>query len=676
MSLFSELKQRNVIRGAIAYAAVAWLVVEVGSVVLPTFGAPEWALQGLIILFAAGSIPAMVLIWRYDWTPEGVMKEAEAEAVRTDSRLRSRRIDVAIIAVLGLALALVVAERLTLETRGAVSNAVGLAVLPFANLSSSDEDAYIAGGMHEELLSHLARVPDLRLISRTSVMRVAESGLTVPEIGVRLGVSHVLEGSLRRAGERVRITVQLIDTASDEHVWAENFERGLGDLFALQSDVALAIAAKLHRTLSPAVVDAITTTPTTDPRAYRLYLQVINEFRSSRRGGDPKVIEGLLEQALALDPDFLRAKALLAYVLGRSDEPGSNERALHLVTEIRQRWPDHVLAKRALGHYRYTVEHDYPGALEAYRAVVAELPNDVGAVFNVRNAYKRVDQREEFLYWSRRAIELAPESQVFADEHVLALKANRRFEEAIEFIEACAKRFPENDSWEVEAAIQKYLLFGDVEAYVQAGEKFRAEGRWAALDELSWIYYARGDLDLALAHLEARRGDDYDDQSAFADMDGAQILRLEGRYEEAQTWAERAYSDVAPVVDWALSRKPWNTKALIAWVAQAAAIAQKREEAERLRLLAEQQPRNPFFYIDARADVALAQLDALLGDPEAGWSRLEPWAVDPYIFATRAYLRVSPLHQQLFGNVTRFQEFINGEQRDATSKALISRSKK
>jgi TolB-like protein len=659
MNLFSELRNRNVIRGAIAYAALAWLIIEVGSVVLPTFGAPEWALRGLIILLAVGFIPALVLIWRYEWTPEGVMTESDAEAARKDSKFRSRRVDVAIIAVLGVALALLITERLTLDSRGVVSTAVGLAVLPFDSLSASDEDGYIAAGMHEELLSHLARIGDLRLISRSSMMRIAQAGLTVPEMGQRLGVSHVLEGSLRREGDRVRISVQLIEAASDQNIWAENFERSLGDLFALQSDVALAIAAQLSRALSTEAIAAITETPTTDPRAYTLWLQAIDQFRTNRDGGDVEVIIGLLEQALALDPDFLQAKVLLADQLGRWQKPGSNERALRLVTEIRQRWPDHILALRALGHYRYTVEGNYAGALEAYQAVVAELPNDIVAVVNVRNAYKRVDQREEYLYWSRRAVELSPESQVVANERVLALLANYHLDEALEFTEASAGRFPEDYSWKIEAARYRLDLFGDVDAYLEAGERFRAEGEWAALDDLSWIYYARGDLELALAHIEARRGDDYGDQAAFADMDGAQILRLEGRNEEAQALAERAYSYWAPVADWAPTGGGIWAKRFILGVAQAAAIAQMDEEAEGLRILANQQPRQPFFWIEALVDVEHAYLDAYLGDPEAGWQRLEPWADDPYIFATRAYLKVSPLHQHLFGEVPGFQEFIN-----------------
>jgi TolB-like protein len=659
MSLFSELRKRNVIRGAIAYAALAWLVIEVGSVVLPAFGAPAWVLRELIILLAAGFIPALVIIWRYEWTPQGVMKESDAEAARTDSRFRSHRIDVAIIIVLGVALALVIAERLTLGSREVVSTTVGLAVLPFDNLSASDEDAYIIGGMHEELLSHLARVPDLRLISRTSVMQVAQSGLTVPEIGQRLNVSHVLEGSLRRAGDRVRITVQLIEAASDAHVWAENFERGLDDLFALQSDVALAIAAQLHRALSPETIEAITETPTTDPRAYTLYLQVIDQFRSNRFGGEPGVVEGLLEQALALDPDFLQAKVMLAGVLGRSPEQGDQARALQLVTEIRQRWPNHVLAERALGHYRYSVEEDYQGALEAYSSVVAEVPNDIVAVVNIRNAYKRVGQREDFLYWSRRAVELGPESQVVANEHVLALLANRRLEEAIEFIERCAERFPENDSWAIDAAFYKLELFGDVADYLEAAERLRAQGRWAELEGLDWIYYARGDLDMALAYVEAYRGEEYDIGSALADMDGVQILRLEGRDEEAQALAERAYSHLASQVQ-AVPAQMVFWKEIVLFAAQAAALTGNPGEAGRLRSLADEQ-QHEYIWLEGRADVQEAYLDAYLGDPGAGWEKLEPWADDPYVFATRAYLRVSPFHQHLFGEVPRFQQFIDSE---------------
>ncbi|NNL94788.1 MAG: hypothetical protein HKO64_04135 [Xanthomonadales bacterium] len=661
MNLFSELKNRNVIRGAIAYAALGWLLVEVGSVVLPAFGAPEWALRGLIILVAAGFIPALVLFWRYEWTPEGVMTESDAEAARTDSQLRSRRIDFAIMAVLAVTLALVIAERLTLDSRDSSSTAVGLAVLPFENLSASDEDAYIVG-MHEELLSHLARVPELRLISRTSVTRVAQAGLTVPEIGRRLDVSHVLEGSLRRAGDRVRITVQLIDAASDEHLWAENFERSLGDLFALQSDVALAIATQLHRELSTDTIAAITKTPTADPRAYQLYLQAIDVFRGKRMlsNADAEMIEGLLEQALALDPDFLQAKAFLAQALGHSPKPGSDERALRLVSEIRQRWPDHVLALRALGSYRYSVEHDYAGALEAYQSVVAQLPNDIVSIVNVRSAYKRLDRRAEFLYWSRRAVELSPESQILANEHVDALLANRRLEEVLEFIDSSAVRFPENDSWKTSAADHRLWLFGDVKAYLEAGERLRDEGLWGDLSDLSWIYYDRGDLDLALVHLEARRGEEYHFESALADMDGAQILRLEGRDEEAQAMAERAFAHLSESAEDVLSQSVFGREYVLI-AAQAAAIAGKNEEANRLRMLADQQEPHAFFWLEARVDIEHAYLDAYLGDPRTGWERFEQWADDPFVFATRAYLRVSPHHQLLFGADSRFQEFINDE---------------
>lgn len=221
-----------------------------------------------------------------------------------------------------------------------------------------------------------------------------------------------------------------------------------------------------------------------------------------------------------------------------------------------RRWPDHILAQRALGVYRYTVEEDYAGALELFQAVVAEIPNDIVAVVNIRNAYKRLDQREEFLYWSHRAVELSPESQVVANEHVLALLANRRLEEA-----------------------------------------------------------------MALA--------------------------------------ERAYTYLASRVKAQTTRGPfWKEFVLIA--AQAAALAGYPDEANRLRALADEQE-HAWVWLEARADVEKAFRDAYLGDPEAGWTRFEPWADDPYLFATRAYLRVAPNVQHLFGEVARFQEFIRTE---------------
>jgi TolB-like protein len=606
----------------------------------------------------------MILVWRYDLTREGVMEESAAEAVGEDSLFRGRRFDVIIIVVLALTIALLLAERLTLESRDGDTFALGVAVLPFDNLSTSPDDAYLAGGMHEEVLTRLTRVPELRVISRTTMERIDDAGLSVPEIGQRLGVSHVLEGSVRRDEDRVRVTVQLIDATDDRHLWAKNFDRSLTDLFAVQSEIALAIAAQLSIELSPETVATVAETATVDPRAYVLYLQVIDEFRSSRGGGDLQVVRGLLEQAIEIDPDFLQAKALLIDVLGRDgryDPDGSDHaRALRLLNEIQRSWPNHILARRALGAYYYTVENDYERALEEYRAVIAVAPSDIVAVVNLRNAYKRLERREEWLYWARRAVDLSPESRVVAGELRLALVANGLFDEAVEFTHASATRFPDDPSWEVDLVRQHLYLFGDVDAFLAAAETLRDSDLWSDLGtDLTWIYYQRDGMAMAEKHLAARRSDSYDMGTAFADDDYAQLLRLEGRAEEAQVAADRALAFVTsefPVDQGGMRGFPIHNLEL----ARIAAVAGDRETAEAYLALVDIEDYQ-WIFLRAMAECRIGHLEAQLGNPVSGWSLCEPYADDPYLWVTREFLRVSPYHRWLFGDAPAFQAFIGAQ---------------
>jgi len=665
MSFLADLKRRNVIRSAIAYAALGWLIIEVGSVVFPAFETPPWVLQALIIAVAAGFVPAMILAWRYELTAGGVMKEGAAEVAGEDSLLRGRRFDMVIIGVLILALALVLAERLTLGQRAGDELALGLGVLPFENLSTRDEDAYLAGGMHEDVLTRLTQIPDLRVISRTTMQRIGDTELTIPDIGERLGVSHVLEGSVRRDGDQVRVTVQLIDAASDQHLWAENFDRGLSDLFQVQSEIALAIAARLQIELSPDTIAGISEVPTANPEAYALYLRAINQIGSSRSGlAHTEAVIGLLEQATALDPDFLQAKAMLANSLGRKTAEGDAEgrykaRALRLVTEIRERWPDHVLARRALGHYYYTIERDYERALDEYQAVVAVMPSDIVAVVNLRNAYKRLDRREEFLYWARRAVELSPESLPLANEMQLALLANGLLDEVTEFTRASVIRFPKEDSWAVDLADQHLRLRGDVDAYLAAAEELKATAPpiWGALGtELTWLYYRRGGIALAEQHLDAQRGDPDGAAAPFADMDHALLLRLEQREEEAQAVADRALAHTVsryPVEEGGYPWAPANLQ-----LAEIAAVAGDRQTAEAYRGLVDAS-NYPWIWLRAEVECHNGIVDALLGDAVTGWSKCEPYAGDPYLWVTREFLQVSAYHQWLFGDAPAFQAFIS-----------------
>lgn len=240
MSLLSELKRRNVVRVAVAYLAAAWLLLEVASVVLPSFLAPVWIMQALIVATSLGFPLAALLAWHYEWTPDGIRTTSDIPATAA-VRFTGRRLDFVIIGLLILAVAFLWIDR---DDDSAVA-ANSIAVLPFANLSPDPENAYYAAGLHDEILNQLAKLSALSLVSRTTMLRYADTTLTIPEIARELEVANVIEGSVRFAGDRIRITMQLIDTATDEHIWSETYDREFNDIFEIESSIAKSVANAL-----------------------------------------------------------------------------------------------------------------------------------------------------------------------------------------------------------------------------------------------------------------------------------------------------------------------------------------------------------------------------------------------------------------------------------------------
>ncbi len=245
--LIKELSRRNVFRVALVYGVVTWILIQVADVVFPAIGLPEWSITLIIAFLAVGFPIALIFAWAFEITPEGVKLEKHVDRAKSITQQTGRKLDFAMIGFLAIALAYFMfthdwsgddeeaadAAEVVIPTEAAL--ALGVAVLPFDNLSEDASNAFFAAGVHEDVLTYLSRVADLRVISRTSVENYADSDLSLPEIGRELGVSHVVEGSVRRAGDRVRVSVQLIDAATDEHVWAENYDRTLDDIFAIQT---------------------------------------------------------------------------------------------------------------------------------------------------------------------------------------------------------------------------------------------------------------------------------------------------------------------------------------------------------------------------------------------------------------------------------------------------------
>jgi TolB-like protein/Flp pilus assembly protein TadD len=316
MSFIKELKRRNVIKVAIAYAIAAWLLIEVSATTFPMLRLPEWTATFVTVLLMIGFPVALIFAWAYELTPAGLKKEKDVDRSKSVSHITGRKLDFLIIGALVVALVLFAVDKFVLapdmapatdSTQEIVVSEVqqSIAVLPFVNMSPDPDQEYFADGLSEEILNLLAKIPELKVIARTSSFSFKGKNEDVRDIGQALGVKTILEGSVRKSGERVRITAQLVDVSDGAHIWSETYDRTMNDIFAVQDDVAAAIvnALQIH-------VGAVPTRgrPTENTQAYALFLQaraLINEFRGR------SAVE-VLQKAIELDPEFAEAYELLA----------------------------------------------------------------------------------------------------------------------------------------------------------------------------------------------------------------------------------------------------------------------------------------------------------------------------------------------------------------------------
>ena len=333
MSLLAELKRRNVIRMAGLYLVGAWLIVQVAGTVLPIFHTPDWAMQALVTLVVIGFVPMLVFAWVFELTPEGIKRDADVDPARSIAPQTALRMNRMIVAMLLLALLyfgfrkFVLAPRrdaaLVATTQAAAqampdTDRKSIAVLPFVNMSGDKDNEYFSDGISEEILNVLARTPDLHVAARTSSFAFKGKTKEVPAIARELNVRMVLEGSVRKQDDRVRITAQLIDAKTGYHVWSQTYDRQLQDIFAIQDEIAKAIGAELEVKLADASEAGKTSAGTSNVKAYDLYLRGIALWHT-RKGEALWQAIGLFEQATAADPKFAQGyagQALVYAVLG------------------------------------------------------------------------------------------------------------------------------------------------------------------------------------------------------------------------------------------------------------------------------------------------------------------------------------------------------------------------
>ncbi len=472
-SFIAELKRRNVVRAGVAYAIVAWLLVEIASTVLPTFGTPEWVLKAFTFLVILGLPLVLLFAWAFELTPEGLKRTEDVPVDSSITPTTGRKLDFVIIGVMAVALVYFISthdwsgDKAEAPDRIVVAqDQKSVAVLPFANLSEHQANAFFASGIHEDILTYLTKVRDLHVISRTSVLQYADVRPDLRQIAEELGVNYVVEGSVRRAGDRVRVTAQLVDASNDKHLWADNFDRDLTDIFEIQTAVAKEIVTALKANLSEAEQRAIEQQPTESIDAYDFYLRA-REFLNQPEYSIHKfqAAQPLLEEAVAIDPDFALAHTALAGVHGQAywlqldRSPARVEAAKRSIDRAFQIDPDLPEARAALGNYYYRMFQDYKRALEQQHMAHARMPSDAMIVTEIGMTQRRLAMWHESIDSFGEAAQLDPANLNPPRLQIETLLMARRPDEAGELLEQYIARYPGEDAL-VGLNAQRFLSYG------------------------------------------------------------------------------------------------------------------------------------------------------------------------------------------------------------------------
>jgi TolB-like protein len=477
MSLFDELKRRNVIRVGIAYMALGWVLAQAADFAFDLLGAPDWALKTFVVALLLGLPVVLFFAWAFELTPEGIKREKDIDRSASITQHTGHKLNQAIVVLLVVAVGIVVLDRLVPETEQAAEPAAdvqdqSIAVLPFVDLSSAQADAYLGQGLAEELLNALAQFPALRVAARTSAFAVADEGMDLREAGEVLGVAHVLEGSIRRSGDRLRITAQLIRASDGFHLWSETYERPMTDIFAIQDEIVRELSLALQVRLGVGAGAHRVTARQFEPRAYDSYLRGLQFW--SNRHSDQNRIDAVRSFRLATEIDPAMADAWAAYALsllhsGRDIET-SGLRYDEWLPEIRSALltaleldPDlaRTHAGLALFYGRESIDieksrHHGDRALEL-------APNSAAVRYSRSTAALVMGDHESARREMLHARQLDPLNIVIARVEATQNMITGRVAEARDFLEECTRIRCEG-VWSEYLAVIYSLLTGDREA--------------------------------------------------------------------------------------------------------------------------------------------------------------------------------------------------------------------
>ena len=682
-SFFAELKRRNVIRMAGLYLVGAWLLTQVASTILPMFGAPEWLPRTIVLLLAIGFVPALIFSWVFELTPQGLKRDEEVAPEQSIGPQTGRRMDRMIIVVLLLALGYLAVDKFVLgprreaalarrsgdappapEPNDSNSNAKSIAVLPFENLSEEKANAFFASGIQDEILTRLAKIGDLKVISRTSTQQYESKPESLTLIAQQLGVANILEGSVQKAGNQVHITVQLIKAATDAHLWAESYDRELENIFGVEGEVAGAIAEALRAKLTGSEKKALAAQPTQNAAAYAAYLRGLSIEQSQwSYAGWEKAAAAYME-AVQLDPGFALAWARLTGVRSLLYFNGANpsrnsansvkepaDRAMALQPELGEAWV-------AQGDYRYRVLRDFTGGLQAYDEARKRLPNSSLVFLGMATVERRLGRWKEAEDNFRKAAEVDPRNiQVFEGMGGNFFSLLRRFDDAQTALDQALEISPnDEDVLARKAAI--YQREGRLDEAARELVKIAATSSNEVVSNvrvMQAIYERRYDEGIALTGEILSRikpGESWDTTGKVALVQLASLQQWAGRSNEAEKDFSAALQAIKPTPDTIVTA---DSDGMPSYLAEVYAGLGKKDAA-----LA-QAHRSVAQYADdgvgrPDAEATLAEIEARFGDLDSALAAL-PNLLKVPAGLTPAELRLDPRWDSLRKD-SRFQALL------------------
>jgi TolB-like protein/Tfp pilus assembly protein PilF len=454
-NFFTELKRRNVYRAAVAYGVVAWFLTQLTTQVFPFFDIPNASIRFVVIALALGFPIAMCLSWLYEFTPGGIVRSEDLDPItaRKGRRLTGRILDFIIIGVLLLVIAMLIYQRVPSRTEtGETIPPKSVAVLPFENRSEDKANAYFADGVQDEILTRLSKIADLKVISRTSTQHYKSAPENLREIAKQLGVANIVEGSVQKNGDSVRVNVQLIKAANDSHLWADTFDRKLTDIFSVETEVARAIADQLRAHLTTQEEQVIAAKPTDNPEAYDAYLRgLAYTLKTGNTPANSLGAQKYLREAVRLDPKFALGWALLSYVDARGYATVSLQPTVALRDEARQAaetalslQPNLGEAILAKGSYHYFCLKDYDAAVRYFEQARQLLPNSSRIPESLAYVARRQGQWDRSESYFNEAERLDPRNVQVLSQYAATYIMLRRFPELMRKLDQILDIIPDD----------------------------------------------------------------------------------------------------------------------------------------------------------------------------------------------------------------------------------------